>query len=137
MSESNVSSVSWGSKRVLLQSIGEITLPKLTQKKPIFKIYKIYRDSTEQDADKLKSTSFYSICNVLTSNDESMLKSIYYVSGLLCNETCETLPDIIDQVIPNEQRDDCTKLVILAKNSMKNQFKDQLMKIDECCFHGI
>ena len=88
MSESNVLSVAWGSKRELLQSIGEITLPKLTQKKPIFKIYKIYRDSTEQDADKLKSTSFYSICNVLTSNNESLLKWIDYVSGILCNETC-------------------------------------------------
>ena len=137
MSESNVSSVAWGSKRVLLQSIGEITLPKLTRKKPIFKMYEIYRDSTEQDTDKLKSTSFYSICNVLTSNDESMLKSIDYVSGLLCNETCETLQDIIDQLIPNEEREDCTKLVMVAKNFMKNQFKDQLLKTDECCFHGI
>ena len=32
MSDSNVSSVVWGSKRVLLQSIGEIILPKLRQK---------------------------------------------------------------------------------------------------------
>ena len=100
-------------------------------------MYEIYQDSTEQDADKLKSTSFYSICNVLTSIDEFMLKSIDFVSGILYNETCETLQDIIDQLIPNEQRDNCTNLVMLAKNFMKNQFKDQLMKTDECCFHGI
>ena len=91
-------------------------------------MYEIYQDSTEQDADKLKSTPFYSICDVLTSNDESMLKLIYYVSGLLCNETCETLQDVFDQLIPNEQRDDCTKLVRGAKNLMKNKSKDQLLK---------
>ncbi len=33
LSDNNVSSVAWGTKRVLLQSIGEITLPKLTRKK--------------------------------------------------------------------------------------------------------
>lgn len=137
LSDSNVSSVAWGTKTVLLQSIGEITLPKLTRKKPIFKMFEIYRDSTENDSDQLKSTSFYAICNVLTSNDEAMLSSVDYVSGLLCNETCETLQEIIDQMIPNDQRDDCTKLVSVAKNFMKNQFKDHLLKDDECCFHGV
>ena len=77
---------------------------------------------------------------MLTSNDESMLsKSNDYVLDLLCNETCERLQGIIDQImIPNDQQeDDCTKLVMVTKNFMKNQLKDQLLKTDECCFHGI
>ena len=35
LSDANVASVSWGSKVVLTQSLGEVTLPKLTRKTPI------------------------------------------------------------------------------------------------------
>ncbi len=66
-----------------------------------------------------------------------MLKSIDYVSGLLCNETCETLQDIIDRIVPTEYRVECTNLVSIAKNFMKNQFKDYFITEDDCCFHGI
>ena len=135
--DSNVSSVSWGSKTVLSQSMGEVTLPKLTRKSDIMNMYLEYKQVIEDDNDCLRSTSFYSICNVLTSNDEAMLSSIDYVSGLLVNETCETLQDIVDKLIPNEHQSKCTKYISAAKNFMKNQFKDQVMKQDDCCFHGL
>jgi len=137
LSDNNVSSVAWGTKRVLLQSIGELTLPKLTRKTTISSMYEMYNNITSDDNDRLMATSFFSICNVLTNNDEAMLKSIDYVSGLLCNETCETLQEIIDRIVPMEHRVECTNLVSIAKNFMKNQFKDYFVSEDDCCFHGI
>lgn len=59
------------------------------------------------------------------------------MTGLLVNETCETLQDIIDRVFPNEHRDDCTKLVSVARNFIKNQFKDIVVQENDCCFHGL
>ena len=64
LSDFNVSSVSWGSRTVLSQSKGEITLPKLTRKSEISQMYLRYKDYTTNDIDRLKSTSFYKICNV-------------------------------------------------------------------------
>ena len=112
----NVSSFSWDSKTVLSQSMGEMTLPNLTRKSNIRQIYLKYKDYTTNGEDSLNCTSFYSICNVLTSSDEAMLSSIDYVSGLLVNETCDTLQDIVDKVIPNEFQSKCTKYITVAKN---------------------
>ena len=137
LSDKNVSSVAWGTKVLLSQSVGEVTLPKLTRKTPIFNMYNSYVDFTAQDKEKLKIATFYKICNALTASDEAMLSSVDYVAGLLVNETCETLQDMIERIIPNEHREDCTKLVSVSRNFMKNQFKDIVTKTDDCCFHGI
>ena len=98
LSDNNTSSVSWGTKLVLVQSTGEVTLPKLTRKTPIYNMYLLYKDLVKDDSEKLKFTLFYCIIRILTSNDESMLSSIDYVTGLLVNETSETLQDIIDSL---------------------------------------
>ena len=82
-------------------------------------MYRTYKELTFEDDDQLKLTTFYKICNILTTNDEAMLKSIDYVSGLLANETCETLQDIVDRLIPNEHHYECTKYISVAKNFMK------------------
>ena len=74
---------------------------------------------------------------MLTSNDEAMLSSIDYVSGLLVNETCDILQDIVNKFIPNEYQSNCTKYISVAKTFVKNQFKDQVMKEDGCFFHGL
>ena len=39
LSDNNVASVSWGSKKILLQSCGEIFIPKLTRKSIIKDMY--------------------------------------------------------------------------------------------------
>ena len=135
--DKNVSTVSWGSKTVLSQSIGDITLPKLTRKCDVIQMYRTYQELTFGDDEQLKSTTFYKICNILTTNDEVMLKSIDYVSGLLANETCETLQDIVDRLLPKEHCNECTKYISVAKNFMKNQFKCQLMQEDDYCFHSL
>ncbi len=137
LNEQNVSSVSWGSKTILSQSIGEIVLPKLTRKLEISEMYRKYKALATDDTERLKMTSFYAISNVLTTNDESMLQSIDYVSGLLANESCETLQDIVDKLVPTELHKKCTKYITVAKNFMKNQFKDQIMIEDDCCFHTL
>lgn len=98
--------MSWGIKSVLVQSSGEVTLPKLTRKTPIYNMYLLYKELVKDDSEKLKFTSFYCICRILTSNDESMLSSIDYVSELLVNETSETLQDIIDSLLTNIVRID-------------------------------
>ena len=120
MSDANVSSVSWGSKVVLSQSIGHVTLLKLTRKTPIHHMYVKYKELIKNDDDRLKSTSFYNICNILSTNDDAMLSSIDYVSGLLVNETCETLQEIVERLIPTEFQTKCTKFISIAKNFMKN-----------------
>ena len=138
LSENNVSSVSWGVKSVLVQSSGELTLPKLTRKTPIYNMYLNYKELVNNDNEKLKFTTFYYICRMLTSNDESMLSSIDYVTGLLVNETSETMQDIIDSLLTNSQdRSEFTKMISSAKNFLKNQFKDQVVKDDDCSFHGL
>ena len=100
-------------------------------------MYRNYRELTFGDDDHFKLTNFYKICNILTTNDEAMLKSIDYVSGLLANETCGTLQDIVDRLLPNEHQNECTRYISVAKNFMKNQFKYQLMLEDDCCFHSL
>ena len=137
LSDQNISSVSWGSKTVLSQSIGEITLPKLTRKCEVSQMYRKYKELTINDTDRLKVTSFYTISNVLTTNDEAMLQSIDYVSGLLGNETCETLQDIVDKLVPTNLHRKCTNYITIAKNFIKNQFKNQIMQEDDCCFHSL
>ena len=116
LSDNNTSSVSWGTKLVLVQSTGEVTLPKLTRKTPIYNMYLLYKDLVKDDSEKLKFTLFYYICQILTSNDESMLSSIDYVTGLLVNETSETLQDIIDSLLTNSQdRSEFTKMLTSTK----------------------
>ena len=78
LSDKNIASVSYGTKVVLLQSIGEITLPKLTQKTPIFNMYKSYVDAMVDESDRLQQATFYKIYNALTETDEAMLSSIDY-----------------------------------------------------------
>ena len=137
LSDENVSSVSWGSKKILLQSSGEMLIPKLTRKCTIRDMYSRYKDLIHNETEGIKSATFYKICNVLTSSDQAMLNSIDYVTCMLVNESCEILQDIIDKVIMNEHREECTKYVTIAKNFMKNQFKTSIMNNDDdCCFHG-
>ena len=137
LSDANVASVSWGSKVVLTQSLGEVTLPKLTRKTPIHNMYLKYKHFTKDDDDRLKSTSFYSLCNIFSTNDDAMLSSIDYVTGLLVNETCETLQDIVERLVPIESRTECSTFITVAKNFMKNQYKDRIIIDDNCCFHGL
>ena len=46
-------------------------------------MYLKYKHLTKNDDDRLKSTSFYKLCNILSTNDVVMLSSIDYISGLL------------------------------------------------------
>ena len=100
-------------------------------------MYVKYKELTKDDDDRLKSTSFYNLCNLLSTNDDAILSSIDYVSDLLVNETCETLQKIVERLIPTEFQTKCTKFISIAKNFMKNQYKDRIMMDDNCCFHGL
>ena len=137
LSDDNVASVSWGSKRILLQSCGELLVPKLTRKSPIKDMYSRYKDVVANDNEAIRSATFYKICNVLTSSDQAMLNSIDYVTCMLVNESCEILQDMIDKVVMNEHRDECSKYLTATKKFLKNQFKDIIKNDDDdCCFHG-
>ena len=54
LSEENVVSVSWGTKKVLLHSDGEILLLKLTQKTTIKDMYHQYKQHTCTDPENIK-----------------------------------------------------------------------------------
>jgi len=137
LSDDNVASVAWGSKRILLQSSGELLLPKLTRKTTIKDMYDRYKDMVSSDVETIKSATFYKICNVLTSSDQAMLNSIDYVTCMLVNESREILQDIIEKAIMNEHREKCSNYVTIAKNFLKNQFKNHIVEDDDdCCFHG-
>ena len=57
------------------------------------------------------------------------------MSGFFINQTCNTLQGIVDKPIPNKHQSKCTKNISVAIFFMKNQFKDQITKQDDCCFH--
>ena len=128
LSDDNVASVSWGTKWILLQSCGELLVPKLTRKGYIKDMYSRYKDVVANDNESIRSATFYKICNVLTSSDQAMLNSIDYVTCMLVNESCKILQDMIDKVVMNEHCDECSKYLIATKNFMKNQFKDVIKK---------
>ena len=90
-------------------------------------MYRTYKELTFGDDNQLKLTTFYKICNILTTNDKAMLKSIDLVSGLLGNETYGTLQGIVDRLLSNKYPNEFTKYISVAKNFMKNQFKYQIM----------
>ena len=137
LSDDNVASVAWGSKWILLQSCGELLVSKLTRKSSIKDMYLRYKDVVVNDTELIRSATFYKICNVLTSSDQAMLNSIDYVTCMLVNESCEILQDMIDKVVMNEHRDECSKYLIASRNFMKNQFKNIItIDNDDCCFHG-
>ena len=50
---------------------------------------------------------------------------------MLVNESCEILQDIIEKAIMNEHREKCTNYVTIAKNFLKNQFKNHIIKDDD------
>ena len=76
-SYANVAYVSWGNKVVLSQSMGQVTLPKLSRKIPIHHImYLKYKHLTEDDDNRSKLTSFYSISNIVSINNDTMQSSI-------------------------------------------------------------
>ena len=92
---------------------------------------------TRTDPENIKSATFFKIANVLTSSDEAMLNSLDYVTCMLVNKTCEILQDIIDTVIMSHDREICKNNLKVAKNFMKNQFKNHIAKEDDnCCFHS-
>ncbi len=129
--------VSCGSKKILLQSSGEMLIPKLTQKCTIRYMDSRYKDLIHNETEGIMSATVYRICNVLTSSNQNMLNLIDYVTCILVNESCEILQNIIDKLIINEHREECIKYVTVAKNFMKNQFKISIMmNDDDCCFHG-
>ena len=103
-------------------------MPKLTRKSSIKNIYCRYKDVVANDNESIRSASFYKTCNILTSSDQAMLNSIDYVTSMLVNESCEILQDIIDKVVMNEHRDECSKYLIATKIFMNNQFKDVIKK---------
>ena len=80
-------------------------------------MYLLYKELVKDDSEKLKFTSFYCICRILISNDESMLSSIDYVTGLIVNETSETLQGIIDSLLTNiKDQSEFTKILTSTKN---------------------
>ena len=59
------------------------------------------------------------------------------VSGLLVNETCDILQDIVERLISTDSCRECTKSISVAKNIMKNHLKDQIIMDNNCCFYGL
>ena len=92
------------------------------------------KDIVRNDVESIKSVTFSNICNVLTSSDHIMLNSIDYVTGMIVNESYEIHQDIIDKVIINEHRDECTKDLVVAKTFIKNQLKNHIKKDDDGYF---
>ena len=107
--------MSRGSKRILLQSNGELLLPKLTQKTNIKDMYIQYKDMISTNVETIKSATCYKTCNVLTSSDQAMVNSIDYVICMLVNESCEILQDVIEKAIRNEHCEKCTNYLTVAR----------------------
>ena len=137
LNDINVSSVSWGTKKVLSQTRGEITLPKLTRKVRIAMMYRRYKEFAMEHTDCIHKSCFYYIVGVITSNDNAMLFSVDYVTSMLVNKSAETLEDIVDSLVPLSKKEDISKMIAATTNILKHQYKSHVAKNDEVCFHGI
>ncbi len=106
LSNDNVASVAWGTKKVELQSKGDSLLLKLTMKGTIKAIYFWYKDFVSNDDENIKLATLYKVCEVLTSSNQGTLILIDYVTSMLIHETCETLHDIINKAVMSKHRDE-------------------------------
>ena len=62
LSDDNVALVAWGTKKILSQARGEISLPKLSRKMTIKETYLRYNELVCNNGKDIKSTTFYKVC---------------------------------------------------------------------------
>ena len=137
LSENNVVSISYGTKKVKLSKYEIIELPSLTRKRSMHDIFKAYMGTMKENEKSLSRASMFNLMGHLTNQDEAVLTAIDYVTAVLINEPCELLQDIIDKVICTSKQKHVTQLLHSAKHFLKHKYKSHVVTEDDICYHGL
>ena len=137
LSENNVVSISYGTKKVKLSKYEIIELPSLTRKRSMHDIFKAYMGTIKDNEKSICRASMFKLMGYLTNHDEAVLIAIDYVSAILINELCELLQDIIDKVICPSKQKHVTHLLHSAKYFLKHKYKSHVVIEDDICYHGL
>ena len=137
LSENNVVSISYGTKKVKLSKYEIIELPSLTRKRSMHDIFKAYIESMNETEKSISRASMFKIMGHLTNHDEAVLTAIDYVTAVLINEPCELLQDIIEKVICPSKQKEVGHLLNSARYFLKHKYKSHALMEDNICYHGL
>jgi len=139
LSENNVVSISYGTKKVKLSKYEIIELPSLTRKRSMHDIFKAYIESMNENENEksLSRASMFKLISHLTNHDEAVLTAIDYVTAVLINEPCELLQDIIEKAICPSKQKEVAHLLNSARHFLKHKYKSHALMEDNICYHGL
>ena len=113
LSDSNICLFSWGTRSITAGDTTVSNFPSCARKKLPKQMYVDYVQAKKEE--KLISCSrFYDFVNLLTVDNERVVRAVDYVQGMLLNDPCTLLQRIIDELISDpankKNSQECLKL---------------------------
>jgi hypothetical protein len=153
LSPQMVNTLAWGTKEVTIPGTTEtVTLPKVTRKMTKEDMYRNFKFNQRSDAifqdrvvtrsrnaeasmQMMGRTSYLSIVDAITHDEEKLSQSICYVTDLLINEQIATLQRIVNDLVAPVNKKEITHLLGLLQNFLKYQYEGHVKRDDavSCC----
>ena len=137
LSDSNICLFSWGTRSITVGNTRVDNFPSCARKKLPKQMYIDYVQAKKRE--KLVSCSrFYDLVNLLTVDNERVVRAVDYVQGILLNDPCTLLQRIIDELISDPaNKKKFTRMLEVTRNFLKVQYVSHAEKKDGFCTHGI
>ena len=134
-----VQTVSWGVKRLSQNGSNVLKdFPRLTRTLPIETMYLDYVKKEEQfklttldngtrpPSERVKRTTYFSICSTLTSRAEKSISCIDYVQDILINTRVTGLIRVIEQLVAPTQQQKMKGYLRVIQHFLKYQYGQHL-----------
>ena len=135
LSNENVSFLSWGTKRIMLD--GVVThFPAITRKKSrsqMFAKYLIDNTVKTQTRIPINRTNFLKLASALTHKDQKLRRAVDYVTGFLVNDNFSTIQRLIDSFFLPTKKKEIGEEIELARRYLKYGFSDNLTNMSSTC----
>jgi hypothetical protein len=105
----NVAFVSWGTKRIKVDSMYH-DVPSILRRRPISVMFEKYEKANQFCVSK---SIFYELASILTNGEVQARSAVDYVSGFLLNDNFGLLSRIIHDILPSDFEDLSRKMEIL------------------------
>ena len=135
LSNENVSFLSWGTKRIMLDGV-VTNFPAITRKKSrsqMFAKYLIDNTVKTQTRIPINRTNFLKLASALTHKDQKLRRAVDYVTGFLVNDNFSTIQRLIDSFFLPTKKKEIGEEIELARRYLKYGFSDNLTNMSSTC----
>lgn len=82
-------------------------------------------------------SNFFKIVRKVTGRNQRALTAVDFTVGLLVNDTCTKIENIINTCFNPSKAKELQDLMLVCRNFLKVQFDDHLLKDDTCSLHDL